>query len=134
MTEIIFWDVDTQYDFMADYGRVYVPGAMEIWSTLKRLTTHARDRGYRICGKVDDHMPGDAQISRSPDLRTTFPPHCMKGSPGCSKIEATQPKNPYWVERWAYDPAIFKLRVLDHTGEAYILKQWFDPFTNPNTE
>lgn len=131
---IIFWDVDTQYDFMADYGRVYVPGAKEIWEPLKKLTQHARAKGYRIFGSVDDHMPGDAELSRTPDLVSTFPPHCMKGSPGTSKIEPTQPKNPYWVERWAYDPAMLRRKVLDHPDEVYILKTTFDVFSNPNTE
>jgi nicotinamidase-related amidase len=130
----IFWDVDTQYDFMADYGRVYVPGAKEIWEPLKKLTQFARDKGYRIFGSVDDHMPDDPEISRTPDRKTTFPPHCMKGSPGTSKIEATMAKNPYWVERWAYDPAMLQRKVLDHAGEVYILKTTFDVFSNPNTE
>jgi len=133
-TRIVFWDVDTQYDFMADYGRVYVPGAKEIWGNLKELTRHAREKKIRIFGSVDDHMPGDPELSRTPDWRTTFPPHCMKGSPGTSKIEATQPKNPYWVERWAYDPGTFQRKVLDHPDEVYILKTTFDVFSNPNTE
>ncbi len=131
--ETIFWDVDTQYDFMADYGRMYVPGAKEIWGHLKTLTLHAREKGHRIFGSVDDHMPGDPELSRTPDMKTTFPPHCMKGSPGTAKIEATMPKNPYWVERWTYDPGIFQKKVLEHPGEVYLLKTTFDVFSNPNT-
>src|SRR5262245_26423515 len=134
MNDILFWDVDTQYDFMADYGRLYVPGAKEIWPNLQRLTEHARAKGHRIFGSVDDHAPGDPEISRTPDMKTTFPPHCMKGSPGCSKIEPTRPGNPYWIERWAYDPGIFQRKVLEHPGEAYILKTTWDVFANPNTE
>ena len=41
MARIIFWDVDTQYDFMKADGKLYVPDAEHIIPNLKRLTDYA---------------------------------------------------------------------------------------------
>ena len=30
MTQLMFWDVDTLYDFMRPNGKLYVPGSEEI--------------------------------------------------------------------------------------------------------
>ena len=40
--ELIFWDVDTQYDFMMNDGKLYVPNAEEILPNLEKLYNYAR--------------------------------------------------------------------------------------------
>jgi hypothetical protein len=37
----VFWDVDTQVDFMSPEGKLYVPGAETIAPNLGRLTDYA---------------------------------------------------------------------------------------------
>ena len=49
---VIFWDVDTQYDFMRADGKLYVPGSEEIIPALRDLTRHAHDRGIPIVASV----------------------------------------------------------------------------------
>jgi len=51
--EILFWDVDTQVDFMRESGALYVPGAEEIVPTLGRLTDSARRAGVPVIASAD---------------------------------------------------------------------------------
>ncbi|PYO97725.1 MAG: hypothetical protein DMD61_11830 [Gemmatimonadetes bacterium] len=76
MPRIIFWDVDTQYDFMHADGKLYVPEAERIVGNLKRLTDYAHAHGIRIVASADDHVTAHPEISDAPDWATTFPPHC----------------------------------------------------------
>ena len=40
-SRVIFWDVDTQYDFMKADGKLYVPDAEQLIPNLKKLTDFA---------------------------------------------------------------------------------------------
>ena len=86
---MIFWDVDTQVDFMSPAGKLYVPDAAAIVPALARLTDHAHRRGIRIVASADDHRPGHPELSDTPDFVSTFPDHCMHGTPGQAKIPET---------------------------------------------
>ncbi len=59
----VFWDVDTQGDFMHPDGALYVPGAEEIIPNLGRLTRHAHARGIRIVASADDHVRDHSELS-----------------------------------------------------------------------
>ena len=48
MTRLLFWDVDTLYDFMRADGRLYVPDSEAIIPTLAALTAFAHVRGIPI--------------------------------------------------------------------------------------
>lgn len=128
----LFWDVDTQYDFMRAAGRLYVPDSEAIIPTLKRLTDHAHRRGLRIVASADDHIPGDRELSDRPDWLTTFPDHCMRGTPGQRKIPETSLRNPLVIEAEPEPPQALAERVRTHDGDILFLKHWFDVFTNPN--
>jgi nicotinamidase/pyrazinamidase len=130
MPGTIFWDVDTQYDFMFSDGKLYVPGAEEILGALARLTRHARANGIRLWGSIDHHSLADAELSTTPDFVATYPPHCLAGTPGAAKVDATRVVDPLWVDGELVDPA----RLLAHRGEVVFRKQRFDVFSNPNTE
>ena len=43
MAQVIFWDVDTQYDFMKADGKLYVPDAEHIIPNLERVRDHRGD-------------------------------------------------------------------------------------------
>ena len=81
---------------------------------------------------VDDHIPGDHEISDTPDFGKTFPPHCLRGTPGQEKIPATALEAPVVVPNRPEDPAVLAARLARHMGEILIEKSRFDVFTNPN--
>lgn len=128
----VFWDVDTQNDFMRSDGRLYVPESEEIIPMLARLTRFAHDRGIRIVASADDHIPGHRELSSQPDWKETFPDHCMRGTPGQRKIPETALRNPLVIEPDPQDPTRLAERVTRHDGDLLFHKHWFDVFTNPN--
>lgn len=134
MSTTIFWDVDTQVDFMHANGKLYVPDAESVIPNLKRLTDYAHAHGCRIIASADDHVPGHRELSATPDFKETFPLHCMRGTKGQLKIAETALKSPLVVEPEPQDPAALKARVAGHPGDILFHKHWFDVFTNGNVE
>jgi len=137
MRGTIFWDVDTQHDFIMPDGRLYIKGAETILPMLLALTGFAREKGVPLLGSVDYHSGKDTEISERPDLRETFPPHCMVGTPGQEKVEATRPKDPLWIDSRPEEKEALKQKVrrhLDRGGEVLFRKQRFDVFSNPNVD
>ena len=132
MDKTIFWDVDTQYDFMMSDGKLYVPGSEEIIPALERLTDHAHRRGIRIVASADDHVPGHRELSDTPDWKETFPEHCMRGTPGQARIPATRLRAPLVIQPTPEDPGALADRVRRHDGDILFHKHWFDVFSNPN--
>ena len=122
----ILWDVDTQVDFMEPVGRLYVPGAAERRAAMGRLVQAAREAGIVHVASADDHVMADAEISDTPDFATTYPPHCMRGTPGADKIPETAQLDPLVLERIAHRDIVARREFL-------LLKQSTDVFTNPNT-
>ncbi len=134
MVRVVFWDVDTQYDFMLPDGKLYVKGAEDIIPNLERLTRYAQKRGVQVMGSVDYHSESDYEISVNPDYQERFPPHCMMNTGGQAKIDATKPRSPLWIDYAEYDGAELVKLVKGHKGEIYFRKQRFDVFSNPNVE
>ncbi|HET9316788.1 MAG TPA: isochorismatase family protein [Vicinamibacteria bacterium] len=130
---IVFWDVDTQVDFMRPDGKLYVPGAVEIAPALAELTRASRRPGIVRVASVCDHVLEDDEISDTPDFRSTFPPHCLRGTPGQAKVPETALGDPLVVPNRPEDPALLATRLARHAGEVLIEKNHFDVFTNPNT-
>jgi nicotinamidase/pyrazinamidase len=77
----IFYDVDTQRDFMDADGALYVPGAEFIKPNISLLTTYARENKIPIWGSVDAHIENDPEFM-------VFPRHCVIGTRGQEKIIA----------------------------------------------
>ena len=130
MAATIFWDVDTQHDFMRPEGKLYVPGAETIAPTLRALTDHAHRERIRIVASADDHVAGHRELSPTPDFLTTFPEHCMRGTAGQRKIAETALHRPLIIEPEA-DPDVTG-RLRGHPGDILLHKHWFDVFTNEN--
>jgi len=134
MHDTIFWDVDTQYDFMRADGKLYVPEAETIIPNLARLTAYAHQHGIRIVASADDHVPGHRELSDRPDWRETFPEHCMRGTKGQAKIPETALRDPLVIDPEKVDRALLAERVRTHKGDILFHKHWFDVFTNQNVE
>jgi nicotinamidase/pyrazinamidase len=132
MARVIFWDVDTQYDFMKADGKLYVPDAEQIIPNLKKLTDYAHGHGIRIVASADDHVAAHPEISDTPDWKTTFPPHCLRGTAGQRKIPETALRDPLVIEPDSQDPQRLAAKVQGHGGDILFHKHRFDVFTNPN--
>lgn len=129
----IFWDVDTQHDFMVSDGKLYVPDAEQIKPHLARLTTYAHERDIHIVASADDHEPGHRELSGEPDFQETFPEHCMRGTRGAEKIPETALFAPLVIEPAPIPHEELSRRLWSHEGDILLRKHWFDVFTNPNT-
>src|SRR5437660_12311331 len=77
--DVIFWEVDTQADFMLPGGKLYVPGAEKLLPNIRRLTDAARK------GKVFLVSHGCFHTSDDPEFKM-FPPHCGQGTPGANFV------------------------------------------------
>jgi nicotinamidase-related amidase len=132
MTRLVFWDVDTLYDFMRADGKLYVPGSEEIIPALKTLTDFAHAQRIPIVASADNHELDDAEISDSPDWTVTFPPHCMRGTPGQLKIAETALRDPLVIEPERQDPGALAHRILAHRGDFLLHKRTLDVFSNAN--
>jgi nicotinamidase/pyrazinamidase len=76
---VIFWEVDTQKDFMLPDGKLYVPGAEKLLPNIRRLTQPARE------GRVFLVSHGCFHTADDPEFKI-FPPHCVKGTPGAEYV------------------------------------------------
>lgn len=84
---LVFFDIDTQVDFMEPSGKLYVPGAEEIVPNLKRLMDWARTNEVPVISSADAHTPNDEEFKM-------WPPHCLAGTPGQHRIAETQFPDP----------------------------------------
>jgi nicotinamidase/pyrazinamidase len=128
-SDVIFWDVDTQVDFMHADGKLYVPGSEEISPVLARLTDYAHRHGIRIIASADDHVAGHRELSDTPDWQETFPEHCLRGR---RAGEDRRDRARHRCDRVELEPGMLAARVRTHEGDLLFHKHWFDVFTNPN--
>jgi nicotinamidase/pyrazinamidase len=77
--KVVFWEVDTQKDFMLPGGKLYVPGAERLLSNIQRLTDAAREDRVFLVSHGCYHPANDPEFA-------TFPPHCIKGTAGAGFV------------------------------------------------
>lgn len=112
----VFFDVDTQLDFLYPAGALYVPGAETIVKSLAELTNFAAANGIQVVSTMDAHTEDDAEFK-------SWKPHCVAGTAGQQKATAT---------------LLSQRAVLGSKGEAkdtaqiIVEKQTIDCFSNPN--
>jgi nicotinamidase/pyrazinamidase len=125
----IFWDVDTQVDFMLPSGLLPVPGAVGLLPNLGRLTAGARAAGLTIVHTADDHEPHDEEISTEPDFVETFPAHCLHGTEGAHRLPETAAA-PDAADIPPEGDGI-DLPAVAASAEIVLRKNRFDAFSNP---
>jgi len=76
---VVFWEVDTQADFMLPGGKLYVPGAERLLPNIRRLTDAARQGRVFLVSHGCYHTKDDPEFQ-------TFPPHCIKGTAGSAFV------------------------------------------------
>lgn len=82
----VFFDVDTQFDFLYPAGALYVPGAERVIAGIEKLNQYAAAHGNLLISTVDAHAEND------PEFRQ-WPPHCIAGTLGQHKPAGTLLEN-----------------------------------------
>lgn len=108
----VFFDVDTQIDFVYPAGALYVPGAEEILPIVAELNR----RAPVVISTTDAHTEDDPEFQ-------TYPHHCVIGTNGQHKpaITLVEPR-----VKLAADMPLARQIILE--------KQKLDCFTNPQLE
>jgi nicotinamidase/pyrazinamidase len=78
----VFFDVDTQLDFVYPAGALAVPGAEGIVKQLAALTRFAAANHIQIISTMDAHSEDDPEFK-------IWKPHCVAGTAGQQKIAST---------------------------------------------
>ena len=120
---LLFWDVDTQVDFMEPGGRLYVPGAEKVIGNVQRLNAWAKAHRVQVLSSMDAHLPTDSEFK-------DYPPHCLAGTTGQKKVTGTILTKPFVVPNREI-PLPDDLSSFD---QIIVEKQATDVFTNPNME
>jgi len=119
----MFWDVDTQADFMLPEGKLYVPGAEQLIPILAKLTNWAAQHRVLVIASADAHQPGDKEFS-------LYPPHCLAGTPGQKKIPETSLTPQFTIpNRYGAE-----LPDAERYPQIVLEKQEFSVFSNPNSD
>jgi len=118
---LVFFDVDTQVDFMRPTGRLYVPAAEQIVSNLQRLMTWARHHDLPVISTADAHTPDDPEFK-------IWPPHCVLSTPGQQRIPETLFPDPVVIP---CRPGAFQPPA-SWVGQFIIEKTTYSAEDNPN--
>jgi len=119
LEETVFFDVDTQLDFLYPTGALYVPGAEAIVDRVAALNHWAARHGIPVISSVDAHTPDD------PEFRD-WPPHCIAGTPGQRKPPSTL------LDTRVVVPNAPGLPKIGDARQILLEKQALDCFTNVN--
>jgi nicotinamidase/pyrazinamidase len=111
----VYFDIDTQIDFMFPAGALYVPGAEQIVPIIAQLNQHAAIVVSTMCA----HEENDPEFG-------TWPPHCIIGTTGQLKPQSTLRSKRTIVPNTSADLAI------ENAEQILLEKQQLNLFTNPN--
>jgi len=119
----VFFDVDTQLDFVFPAGALAVPGAELIFPALTKLTRFAVTFGIQIISTVDAHSEDD------PEFRI-WKPHCVAGTFGQTKTVGTLLPQPIVIP----NQVMGRDSLLTTVSAPQIIfeKQSIDCFSNPS--
>ena len=131
----IFWNVDTQYDFMRNdnsfRGALSVEGARVIEPNLEKLTKIAEKYNIQVINTADWHNQDSKEISDKPDFKKTYPAHCMQNTKGAEYIPSTAPHDPLVI---SWEDAGFDREAAKGARNIVLYKDKFDVFEgNPHT-
>jgi len=114
----IFWEVDTQADFMLPRGKLYVPGAERLLPNIRRLTDAAREGRVFLVSHGCFHTKDDPEFA-------TFPPHCIRDTPGSAYVAEGLTNKVIIVPN---DPAASLPHDLENYQQILLEKQTLDIF------
>jgi nicotinamidase/pyrazinamidase len=117
---LVFWEVDTQADFMLPGGKLYVPGAERLLPNIRRLTDAARQDSVFLVSHGCYHGKDDPEFK-------TFPPHCIKGTGGADLVPEALTERVITV---ANEPAAGLPQDLSQYQQILLEKQTLDIFAS----
>lgn len=120
----IFWDVDTQIDFMEPNGKLPILGAASIRKNLSLLTNSAPNIRI-LSGSVDAHTPKDREFK-------VWPEHCVYGTPGQRKIPESTTQDPLFIPSINLSTRQLT-EAIAYNKQILFEKQHNNVETNPNT-
>ena len=115
----VFFDVDTQIDFVFPAGALYVPGAEGVLPVIAGLNRFAAANSIAVVSTMDAHAENDEEFLH-------WPPHCVVACSGQRKPVSTLLESRTVLKS--------KAGRAGRPGAQQILleKQTFDCFSNPN--
>jgi nicotinamidase/pyrazinamidase len=78
----VFFDVDTQIDFVSPAGALYAPGAEHVVSNVAALNRFAAAHSIPVISTMDAHSENDPEFA-------LWPPHCVVETAGQQKPAVT---------------------------------------------
>jgi nicotinamidase/pyrazinamidase len=115
----VFFDIDTQIDFLFPAGALYVPGAEDLLDVFARLAQYTAAQGIPVISTTDAHAENDPEFKQ-------WPPHCVAGTQGQRKPASTL------LEKRVVIPTAPGDYAIEGARQIIIEKQALDCFTNPN--
>jgi nicotinamidase/pyrazinamidase len=82
----LFFDIDTQIDFIFPAGALYAPGAEKILPTVAKLNHHAAKHRIPVISTMDAHSENDPEFAQ-------WPHHCVVDTFGQRKPASTLLEN-----------------------------------------
>ena len=131
----VYIDVDTQSDFCAPGGALFVAGAPAAVPACAKLVRAATRGGDLLVGSVDSHAHDAWEFASNGNVgpagaKPGFPDHCVKGTPGWLKLPETLPARFYFVPVVPDEGAV--ARIPPGTQGVYFEKEVYSLFANPN--
>jgi nicotinamidase/pyrazinamidase len=123
-SNLIFWEVDTQADFMLPGGKLYVPGAEQLLPNIRRLTDAARQ------GRVFLVSHGCYHTKDDPEFKI-FPPHCIKGTSGSVYVPEAMTEKVVTVPN---EPTATLPQDLSQYQQIHLEKQTLDIFESRHAD
>ena len=117
----LYFDIDTQIDFMFPAGALYVPGAEKLLPRIGTLNRQAIAEGGKVISTTCAHEEDDAEFRQ-------WPPHCVIGTAGQTKAASLL------LEKRVIVPKSPSSLSLDGADQIVLEKGELNLFTNPNTE
>jgi len=109
----VYFDIDTQIDFLYPAGALYVPGAERLLPTISRLNQKAAIVVSTMC----------AHDENDPEFKD-WPPHCVVGTTGQLKPQSTMLAERVVIPTSPVDVSTARQIILE--------KQHLNLFSNPN--
>src|SRR5262245_54362122 len=116
---LVFFDIDTQIDFLFPSGALYVPGAEDVLPAIARLNQFAASRGFPVVSTTCAHGEDDPEFRR-------WPAHCVTGTTGQLKPAATLLSNRATI---GAEPCAI---AIDGAQQVILEKRELSLFSNPN--
>ncbi len=120
----IFFDVDTQLDFLYPAGALAVPGAQDIVQSLAELTRFAAANRIPIISTADAHTEDDPEFK-------IWKPHCVADTAGQQKAAGTLLEQRLILSTAVAALDQIRIGIVD-ARQIIVEKQMLDCFTNPN--